>query len=167
MPLADIHVLAKAELTTDRTIIPVSKFLSAPHSIYDSGSTAYWLAATLVGKPLWWALQQTGIVGSGETIETESQRWRRLASDYVVVPLLEHAAERVLEHQEALDSGSAADAVYSWSAFKKTFGAVALDRGLASDEDIKVLVKFLERDRKVIITDKNVSTHAESANFFH
>jgi charged multivesicular body protein 7 len=160
---ADLVLLAKTELTFEKQLFPLSKFLSAPYSVYDPGSTAYWLVSTIVGKPLWWALQQTGIVGTEESTETDAQRWRRVASDYVVLPLVEQAADRILEHQETIDNGSAADTVYSWEGFKKTFGGLALENGSMSDEDVKVVVKFLQRDRHVVAADKQVGHQVQKA----
>jgi charged multivesicular body protein 7 len=118
--------------------------------VYASGSTAAWLASALVGRPLWWALRQAGVVG--DTAAT----WRAHAGEYIVLPLVEAAAQRVLEHQESRDVGDAADAVYSWDRFRREFGAVALTHGTPSPEDVKVLVKFLARDRQAVVANDQV-----------
>jgi charged multivesicular body protein 7 len=145
-------------LSEDRSLIPLSPFLSSARSVYAADPLLGRVASTLVGRPLWWALQQAGVVSTDDS-ETDARRWRRLAGDYVVLGLVENAAERVLDHQATLDHGSASDGLYSWADFRKTFAGVAVDGTTLSEEDVKVVVKFLQRDKGVVVADKTVSAH--------
>lgn len=86
------------------------------------------------------------------------QRWKRAKGDYVVVSLLEQAADAVLRKQEdkAGASASLADTLYSFESFKKEFGACAFGEFELSALDIRVLVKFLERDKQVVVVQGEV-----------
>ena len=54
---------------------------------------------------------------------------------------------------------SLADALYNFDSFRATFAASALPGVTLSDKDLRVLLKFLERDRRAIVTDKEVRPH--------
>jgi len=51
---------------------------------------------------------------------------------------------------------SLADTLYSFDSFRATFAASALPGVTLSDKDLRVLLKFLERDRRAVVTDKEV-----------
>ncbi|KAH9066326.1 Snf7-domain-containing protein [Lactarius vividus] len=141
------------ELVNSRTAVPLQQFLSASQSIYDSGWLPYRVAAFVVGKPLWWALQQLNVLGSDD--EGESERWKHTKGDYVLIGVLEHAADSVLASQRAQDV-SLADTLYSFDSFRATFASSALPGVTLSDKDLRVLLKFLERDRRAIVREKEV-----------
>ncbi|KAI9446127.1 Snf7-domain-containing protein [Lactarius indigo] len=141
------------ELVNSRTAVPLQQFLSASQSIYDPGWLPYRVAAFVVGKPLWWALQQLNVFGSDD--ESETERWKHTKGDYVLIGVLEHAADSVLASQRARDV-SLADTLYSFDSFRATFAASALPGGTLSDKDLRVLLKFLERDRRAIVTEREV-----------
>ncbi|KAH9035493.1 Snf7-domain-containing protein [Lactarius pseudohatsudake] len=141
------------ELVNSRTAVPLQQFLSASQSIYDSGWLPYRVAAFVVGKPLWWALQQLNVLGSDD--ESESERWKHTKGDYVLIGVLEHAADSVLASQRARDV-SLADTLYSFDSFRATFASSALPGVTLSDKDLRVLLKFLERDRRAIVTEREV-----------
>ncbi|EIM90317.1 uncharacterized protein STEHIDRAFT_119337 [Stereum hirsutum FP-91666 SS1] len=146
-----------AELSESRTLIPLSQFLSSPKSIYDPGWLPYRIASYLVGKPLWWTLQQLNIVGSDEAgHESDTQRWKKVTGEYVFVDLVERAAENVLAKQDGRTGVSLAESLYSFEGFKEEFGSMALPGVTLSDTDVKVLVKYLQRDKRVLIADKEV-----------
>lgn len=118
----------------------------------------------MVGKPLWWALEQVGIVGeegllgqgSGGQHHKDMGWW----GAYVMVHLVEAAADAVLEMQEEIQV-TAGDALYTMDTFRSTFGGVSAN---GTDEplretDAQVLIKYLERDRGVIAVDKEVRYH--------
>lgn len=107
----------------------------------------------MVGKPLSWALQQLNVFGSDD--ESEAERWRRTRGDYVLISVLEHAAESILAEQRARDV-SLADTLYSFDSFRATFVASAFPGVTLSDKDLRVLLKFLERDRRAIVTEGEV-----------
>lgn len=71
--------------------------------------------------------------------------------------LLERAAEAVLAKQEEEAGLSLADSLYSFDGFKRQFSRVALDGVTLSDLDLKVLLRFLERDKHAIVRQGDVS----------
>jgi charged multivesicular body protein 7 len=146
----------KSELQEEKAYIPLSRFLNATQSIYDPGWLPYRIASYVIGKPLWWALQQTGVVGSEDVIESDTQRWKRVKGDYVLRDLVESAAQGVLVQQRTKETGAFADKLYTVGSFKRVFSGVALPDVVLSDLDMKVLLKHLERDMKVVVVDGKV-----------
>jgi len=133
-----------------------------------------------VGKPLWWALEQMGVVGEegllgsftsggghgagaggGGRSGREAQSSYPWAGDYVLVGLVERAADEVQEWQRG-KMGGRADALYTFEEFRETFGGVVGSTNLGEENeplretDAKVLIKFLERDRGAVVVDKEV-----------
>ena len=72
------------------------------------------------------------------------------------VSLLEQAADSVMEKQHSKATGTA-DSLYSLEGFKNDFGSV-LGQDTLNEEDTLVLLKFLERDRSVIVMDDEVTS---------
>lgn len=149
--------LVKSELQEEKVYIQLNQFLTAAQSIYDPGWLPYRFASYVIGKPLWWALQQAGVVGSGDVIESDTQRWKRVKGDYVLRDLAESAAQAVLAHQRTKESGAYADGLYTVESFKREFSGIALPGVVLSDLDMKVLLKHLERDMKVVVVDGKVA----------
>lgn len=143
------------ELHTSKSLIQVSDFLNAKVSIYDPGWLPVRIAAYLVGKPLWWALEQIGIIGeegSKSHQHTDTGWW----GDYIVVSLMERAADAVEEKQRERMSGPG-EALYTLQSFRLTFTEVlGVDDGVWREIDTKVLLRFLERDRGAIVTDNDI-----------
>ncbi|EAU88757.2 hypothetical protein CC1G_01130 [Coprinopsis cinerea okayama7 len=157
-PLALGSVLA--ELHASNTFIPITDFINMKASLYATSSLPVRIASYVIGRPLWWALETAGIVGD-EGILGSSMRERNRGTawygEYVLVPLVEKAGNAIIQMQEEAGAGPA-DALYSWSGFSKTF-ASAIEGGSQDQlhkDDVKVLLKFLERDRGVLVYDKNV-----------
>ncbi|KAH6918418.1 hypothetical protein BKA70DRAFT_1247141 [Coprinopsis sp. MPI-PUGE-AT-0042] len=164
-PLALGAVLA--ELHDSNTFVPIVDFMGRTTSLYATRSLPVRVVSYVVGKPLWWALEQAGIVGeegmfgSGTRNRNQGTSWY---GGYVLVPLVETAGDAVIEMQ-AGRSGSPADALYSWRAFGKVFvDAVKRnsehpqefqEESLDTD-DQKVLLKYLERDRGVLVYDREI-----------
>ena len=147
-------LLVKFELCDSKALIPLSEFLGASRSIYDPGWLPYRIASAVVGKPLWWALGQLGVVDNhgaafGDSGTTE--RWKKIRGDYVLVGLVEGAAERILEQQRQKSSGHVADRLYNVESFRVEFASVALEDAPLSGLDLKVVLKFLERDKGAIV----------------
>ena len=93
-----------------------------------------------------------GIVGEEGLLSSQSGRDHHKGTawhgDYVITSLVVKAAEAILESQRER-MGGPADRLYSFDSFRRTF-ATALGRsdGVAIEEqDARVLLKFLERDR--------------------
>ncbi|KAH9935034.1 uncharacterized protein B0H18DRAFT_1082745 [Fomitopsis serialis] len=127
-----------AELCTSRTYFPLSDFLNSTKSIYDPGWLPYRIASYVVGKPLWWALNN---------LTSYSEQWKRVKGDYVLLSLLERAADNVLLRQRSKGALSLADSL---------FEEHALDGVVLSELDIRVLLRYLERDKKSLVTQGGV-----------
>ena len=111
-------------------------------------------------KPLWWVLEQLGVVGDDGilTAVTSSDHIPRdmtWSGEYVVVPLVEHAAEEVLAKQGKKPNGPA-DRLYSLDDFRKEFGTVLATGTPLGETDALVLLRFLQRDKKVLLFDQEV-----------
>ncbi|OCH92214.1 hypothetical protein OBBRIDRAFT_818381 [Obba rivulosa] len=130
----------------------LSEFLSSSKSIYDPGWLPYRIASFVVGKPLWWALEQMSLVDSEDiSSSSDRERWKKIQGDYVVLSLLERAADSVIQHQREKFSGLLADQLYNPEGFKKEFAGRALEGVVLSDLDVKVLLRYLERDKRVLV----------------
>ena len=104
-----------------------------------------------VGKPLWWALGQAGLVSDEEP--SSSNSWW---VEYAVVGLLERAADAVLSHHKANYRGPG-DALYSMESFRREFSScVGKGNDSLGEVDLKLLLRYMERDKRFIITDKDV-----------
>jgi hypothetical protein len=122
-------------------------------SVHDPGWLPYRVAAFVIGKPLQWAIHQLNLNSSED--ESDTERWNRIKGDYVLVAVAECAADAVLASQRARGV-SLADTLYSFDSFRTAFADSALPGVTLSDKDLRILIKFLERDRRVVITDKEV-----------
>jgi charged multivesicular body protein 7 len=131
-------------------------------SVHDPGWLPYRVAAFVIGKPLQWALHQLSLSSAED--ESDTERWNRIKGDYVLVGVAECAADAVLALQRARGV-SLADTLYSFDSFRATFAASALPGVTLSDKDLRVLIKFLERDRQVVITEKEVRRSDPCQNF--
>jgi charged multivesicular body protein 7 len=49
----------------------------------------YRAAAFVVGRPLWWTLEQLNLVSDGGASLSAEERWRRARGDYVIKSVLE------------------------------------------------------------------------------
>ncbi|KAF5365191.1 hypothetical protein D9758_005328 [Tetrapyrgos nigripes] len=162
-------------------LYPISSFLSLPNSIYSSKSKLSYVSAIpglflsyMVAKPLWWALEQVGVVGEdsiassiSSTFSSSSRSSRADISwfgDYVFLKLVEQTAEAIIEKQASKAVGPS-DGLYTFDGFKKDFSdclgpSQAADEGsdyaLMSDVDMKVLLRYLERDKEAVVTDGEI-----------
>ena len=122
-------------------------------SVHDPGWLPYRLAAFIVGKPLLWTLHHLNLTGSDDDSDTE--RWNRVRGDYVLIGVVERAADAVLACQRERGVGLA-DTLYNFDTFRATFASSALPGVTLSDKDLSILVNFLERDRRAVITENEV-----------
>lgn len=152
-------LLVKAELCHSKTYFPLTQFLNATQSVYDPGWLPYRIASFVVGKPLWWALQQLSIVSSDDSYGSsgEAERWKKVKGDYVVLGLLERAADAVLSKQEAKSGISLADSLYNFESFKRAYASDVLPNATLSDLDLRVLLRYIERDKRAIVRQGDVS----------
>ncbi|KAJ3509631.1 hypothetical protein NLJ89_g5120 [Agrocybe chaxingu] len=165
-PLALDSVLS--ELRSTKSALLLSEFMGAKASIYDPGWLPGRIASFVVGKPLWWVLEQMGIVGEegflGGSTRRDHQRDTGWWGDYVFVSLLEAAGDEVVERQRA-GMASAGDALYTADSFRTAFVGV-VGEGDATplrELDAKVLLRYLERDKGVIVVDKEIIKFVDSS----
>ncbi|KAG2158232.1 Snf7-domain-containing protein [Suillus bovinus] len=138
-----------AEMRRNNDIIPLSQFLTSQQSVYDPGWLPYRLASFVVGKPLWWAMEQLDIVRSEDSY-TEAEMWKKIEGDYVMLGLVVQAADTL----ESMRNGaglSPADNLYTFEDFRREFGDKILPNVVLSEIDTKVLIKFLERERRMLV----------------
>ncbi|KAJ7724452.1 Snf7-domain-containing protein [Mycena maculata] len=154
-PLALASVVT--ELRTQKVLFTRSDFLNSTQSVYDSGWLPGRIAAYVVGKPLWWALEQLGVVGDEGFISTaRDEKDTTWWGDYVAISLVEATANNILTKQ-SLKPGGPGDTLYSFEGFKQEFSSILSDSlGSLPDADAKILLRFLERDRRAVIVDKDI-----------
>ncbi|KAG1877987.1 Snf7-domain-containing protein [Suillus subalutaceus] len=143
-----------AEMRRSNDIMLLSQFLTSQQSVYDPGWLPYRIASFVVGKPLWWAMEQLDIVRSEDSY-TEAETWKKIEGDYVMLGLVVQAADTL----ETLRDGtgfSPADNLYTFEDFRREFGAKVLPGVVLSEIDTKVLIKFLERERRVVVQNGDV-----------
>jgi charged multivesicular body protein 7 len=149
--------LVKAELRDAKTYIPLHQFLSSVQSVYDPGWLPLRIATYIVGKPLLWALKQLNVVESDEGgHQSDADKWKKIKGDYILLDLVEFAAKAVISHQRAKGSVTLTDRLYTMDTFRIEFASVAFSHKVLSDLDIKALVKYLERDSKMVCVDREV-----------
>ena len=105
-------------------------------------------------------MEQLDIVRSDDSY-TEAEMWKKIEGDYVMLGLVEQAADTL----EKLRDGagiSPADNLYTIEEFRREFGANVIPGAVLSETDIKVLIKYLERERRVIVQDGDVSAQEHS-----
>jgi charged multivesicular body protein 7 len=122
--------------------------------VYDPGWLPYRIASFVVGKPLWWAMEQLDIVRSEDSY-TEAEMWKKIEGDYVILGLVEQAADTLDKLRDGIGI-SPADNLYTIEEFRREFGANVIPEVVLSETDIKVLIKYLERERRVIVQDGDV-----------
>ncbi|TFK42436.1 Snf7-domain-containing protein [Crucibulum laeve] len=153
------------ELRTSKSLIYLPEFLNMKASIYDPGWLPVRIISYVVGKPLWWALEQAGVVGEDGLFGSSSSNHKNNSwwGDYVFVILLEKAADAVMEiHQNRL--AGPGDALYSLDSFRKTFAScVGGSRPVLSKMDAQVLIKYLGRDRGVLVVDSDIIKFIDAA----
>ena len=126
--------------------------------VYNRRSLAYEVVSHALGKPLWWALEQLSLVDS-EHVEPEEVLWKKVKGKYVVLTNVEKVADVIAEALRQNVTSSPADSLYSFESFRRRFNHIgaALEDTALSDTDLRVLLKFLDRDRKIIVTEGDVS----------
>lgn len=76
--------------------------------------------------------------------------------------LLKRAAAAVIEHQQSRPRLSFVDMLHNRESFRAEFGKIAVPGHTLSERDVDVLVKYLQRDKGVLVTEKEVSTVVHS-----
>ncbi|EJU05330.1 hypothetical protein DACRYDRAFT_46449 [Dacryopinax primogenitus] len=145
------------EMVESSSLYPLMSFLTSPYSIYDTSSLPWKTATYLIGKPIWWAMGQLRLVGDRiPADESVASRWKRAKGKYVIKANLEKAADAILEHEQSKSHLSIVDRLHNAASFLKEYREVAFPGVVLSETDVKALLKYLERDRKAIVMEKEV-----------
>lgn len=152
--------LSSSSSSATPPFIPLSAFVSAQTSIYHSQtSVPYLIASYLVGKPLWWALEQLGIAGEDGLLPTSSskQSTKSWHGDYVLLNLVQNTAAQIITQQQ--NATTPADNLYTFDGFRTTFASCmdGSQQNMMAEIDAKVLLRYLERDKGVIVVTKDAS----------
>lgn len=185
-PLTLVLVLVKTELSSPPpssatavlpTLLPLTTFISLATSLYSSKSRSYltvipsFFLSYVVAKPLWWALEQVGVVGEDSLASSVSSTFSSFGSatsktntqwygDYVLLHLVERAGNAILESQRLKNTGPS-DALYTFDSFRTEFaecviGSDSKDKMTMSELDMKVILRYLERDKGVVMVENGV-----------
>jgi charged multivesicular body protein 7 len=128
-------------------MIPVKEFLAIDRSIYSKS----WVPSPWT--VLQWGLQQIGLAGTGSYEGTSGAR-KLKTSAFVLVEVLDKVAAQVLAAREKRRQ-SLTDRIVSREEFGQELGALGVAG--VSDEDITILLKYLERDKQALSYNDNVS----------
>ncbi|CAG8713471.1 13984_t:CDS:2 [Gigaspora margarita] len=132
------------EMYMNNEIMPANEFISTQNQSWTS-----WIVSKFIVNPIYWRLQK--LISSGNYY---SAKW-------VKMDTLKEAAIRVLQYQEKHGINGITDNLYTLSSFKAEFATVAMPNVTLSDFDIKILIIYLESERKVLITG---SLHEDDNN---
>jgi charged multivesicular body protein 7 len=128
------------EAALEKDLIPLPDFLNSKESIYHKSWTSLpWNAVT-------WALRQLGLSGAGDD---------KLPGGQFVVLDNVQAASKAFSDVTA-DASSRFDTTWSTAHFKKTFANTVLTTQRLSDTDLNVLLKFMSRDKGLVVFDGQV-----------
>ncbi|KAF9520485.1 hypothetical protein BS47DRAFT_1387120 [Hydnum rufescens UP504] len=152
-----------SDLKATRDFIPLDDFLSSSSSVHATYPLPYRVASLVLGRPLWWALEQLNIVGESENPGSYDSRWALSQGSYVVLDVLEVAAEAIIKAQLGTGSLSLSESTHNLSSFRTKFAPIILPRAPESltDLDIQVLLRYLERDKGALVSEKEVIKFAE------
>lgn len=87
---------------------------------------------------------------------SEAEMWKRVTGDYVVLSIVEKAADMLVQLREQEGVFGPADSIFDMAGFKEKYASKLLPGVSLREIDIKVLVKYLQRDRKLVIVDQQV-----------
>ncbi|KAG9030832.1 hypothetical protein FS837_003165 [Tulasnella sp. UAMH 9824] len=111
-------------------------------------------------RPLWWALSQLPFFGDDGSSLTSEQRWANYNGDYVVLSILKQAADAIIARQQSKPPGFT-ESFYTRQSFQTEFESVALKGATLSQLDLDVVLKYLERDAREVIVQKNAVKFVE------
>ncbi|CAO1624721.1 unnamed protein product [Parajaminaea phylloscopi] len=117
------------------------------------------VAAFVLGKPLTYALGALGLTSSDDEDADEMAEWKRAQGDWVCWQNLEAAGSTVLSAHFAR-STSPLDCLFTLATFRDLVSS-ALPH-LQSDVDLRVLLKYLCRDRGLAVTQDGIVKLARS-----
>ena len=121
-------------------MIPVKEFLAIDRSIYSKS----WVPSPWT--VLQWGLRQIGLAGAGSYEGTSGVRKLKTTA-FVLVEALEKVAAQVLAGREKRGN-SLTDRLASMEEFKQEVGTL---HGVSvSEDDMRILLRFLERDKQAL-----------------
>jgi charged multivesicular body protein 7 len=62
----------------------------------------------------------------------------------------------VIEHQHSRPRLSFVDMLHNPESFRTEFGKIAIPGNVLSEKDVNVLIKYLQRDKGVLVTEREV-----------
>lgn len=145
-------------------------------SIYDGSSVVGRVADLLIKRSFWWALGQLNLVNV-EGNESEGIKWRRACGDWIVIKCVEvgflwfllisswvltclqRLADAIIAAQDEKSSLTLSDSLYTTESFKKyaeSCSATLNGRKNLSEMDVRVLIKYLARDRRAVVVQGGV-----------
>lgn len=133
------------EAADNGTLVPLEQFMSRTKGISQKPATSWnFLPKAL----LWWSLQQMGFGRSAVNEEQPPEL------SFVIIPNLE-TVSAAFAAKLASSSPSIFERTFSLPHFKKTFNDILPGRKL-SDIDVEVLLKYLERDKRLVACNEHV-----------
>ncbi|KAL9109835.1 MAG: hypothetical protein Q9227_005538, partial [Pyrenula ochraceoflavens] len=133
------------EMVRKGAMLPLQEFLSSTESIY----SRRWLMTPW--QVLNWGLQKIGLVSSGFGSNDSKIEGRSL----VILANVEDVGSLVMKSIETFSS-KATDRIMDMEAFKRELSAALGSTEVASDLDLKVLLKYLQRDKAALSYDEKV-----------
>ncbi|KAF9075127.1 hypothetical protein BDP27DRAFT_1415505 [Rhodocollybia butyracea] len=135
-------------------LLSLSTFLSLPSSLHATKSESYLTVipslflSYVVAKPLWWVLEQVGVVGEDSLAISVSSTFSSFGSG--------------ASKSDTRWYGPA-DALYTFDSFRREFAeCLNLDETASMGElDMKVILRYLERDKGVVVVDDGVVKFVE------
>ncbi|RKP36920.1 Snf7-domain-containing protein [Dimargaris cristalligena] len=137
-----------------------------------------WLFDKLVTGPLMWGLQQLNIVeeadplsGSSEAFSSGGQVWNQA---YISLLLLKRTCQKIITKQKELCHYPVTDGLMSVRAFRSRFADLLVDapsnrtdlyERLMAEVDAAAILKYLERDLKVIVTQPGADFDSKLIKF--
>jgi len=157
-PLALPTVLSELSSSQPPRIISLKQFMASSTSIYHTDGLAWRIASYVVGKPLWWALEQMKLTHE-ENVQAPS--WNKLAGDYVFTETLENVADAIISkwRESASSLGTLSECLHSLETLVSQFATIGLSvktRRKLSQKDMEVVVKYLSRDRQFVVVEREV-----------
>ncbi|KAK9762733.1 hypothetical protein K7432_011250, partial [Basidiobolus ranarum] len=99
-----------------------------------------WLVDTLLTSPLLWGLQQLSLADDSKN--------SKLTGKYAIMSLLKEAGDKACRLQAESSTFAVTDSLLTFHEFKEKFESQLFDNVRLSEEDLNVLVHYLEKNRK-------------------
>ncbi|WWD21781.1 hypothetical protein CI109_106268 [Kwoniella shandongensis] len=159
-------VVETLSTTSPPTLHPLTHFFASPLPIHAPPS----LTSRFIGRPLWWAVSQLNPFGSSsDKVEKEEVLWARYGKgkEYVHMPLLEQTSASFTAYMSTNPILSYTTSLFDLESFREEFGEACFPSSPSakklpagkhrlSKKDVEVLIKWLERDCGLVVTDGKV-----------